>query len=294
VAVSPSSVAVALAMLEPGSSGAAQAQVRQLLRIGDPATFHASMNALEQALEARVPDAFNEGDDPGQVSLRVANAGYLQQLPVRAAYLDAIGTNYGPVLNTVDFSEDPDAVAHDINAFVADATNDQIRDLIADGVIRPDTVLALVNALYMRASWLQTFDPAQTADATFTTPDEATVTVPMMNGTSSSSARGTGWIGATKSYVGGLTAEFILPDPGQFDEIAANLPAVFDEYDTNRTSGAPLGVPRFHSRFSAELTPALNALGLTAPVPRKRAERHRQRPQAGRRPSHPPDVHRNR
>lgn len=264
VAVSPLSVAVALAMLEPDSNGDAQAQLRQLLRIDDPATFHASMNALEQMLAARIPEVFNEVDDPGEVSLRVANAGYLQHdYPFVPAYLAAIGTNYGPVLNTVDFSANPDAVAHDINAFVADATNDQIRDLIADDVIRPETVLALVNALYMKASWLETFDPAATADATYTTLDDATLTVPMMNGTSSSSARGNGWIGATKTYVGGLTAQFILPEPGRFDEIAANLPSVFDEYEANRTSGAPLGVPRFQSRFSTELTPALKALGLT-------------------------------
>jgi len=60
--------------------------------------------------------------------VRVANAGYLQRdHPFVPAYLDAIGTNDGPVLSTVDFSADPDAVDHDINAFVAEATNDQIR-----------------------------------------------------------------------------------------------------------------------------------------------------------------------
>lgn len=195
--------------------------------------------------------------------MRIANAGYLQHdYPFQPAYLDAIGADYGPVLNTVDFSVDPDAVAHDINAFVADATDDQIRDLIADGVIPPVTVLALVNALAMKASWLETFDPAATTDATFTRLDDTTLTVPMMNGTSSSSARGNGWIGATKTYVGGLTAQFILPDAGRFDDVAANLPAVFDEYDANRTGRAPLGMPRFQSRYGVELTPALQALGL--------------------------------
>src|SRR5512141_2969713 len=43
VTVSPTSVAVALAMLEPGASGDAQSQFRSLLRIDDPVTFHASM-----------------------------------------------------------------------------------------------------------------------------------------------------------------------------------------------------------------------------------------------------------
>jgi serpin B len=264
VAVSPASIAIALAMLEPGTTGDAQTQIRSLLRIDDPATFHSSMNALEQSLEGRVVEVFNEGDDPGEVMMRVANAAYLQQgYPFPPAYLDIVGTEYGPVLNEVDFSADPDVVAHQINDFVADATNDRISDLVADGAIRPETVLALVNALYMKASWLETFEESATTDGPFTVLDGTELTLPMMHGTSASSARGDGWVGATKSYVGGLTAQFILPDIDRFDQIADNLTTVFAEYETNRTSGAPFAMPRFESRFGVELSDALKALGLS-------------------------------
>mgnify|MGYP006049151255 FL=1 len=71
--------------------------------------------------------------------IRLANAAYLQQgYPFQPAYLETIGANYGPALNEVDFGPDPDAVAHAINAFVADATNDRIPHLVADGVIARD------------------------------------------------------------------------------------------------------------------------------------------------------------
>src|SRR5215212_1625202 len=53
--LSPASIAIALAMMEPGTVDAARAQVRELLGIEDPAAYHAAMNALEQSLEARVP-----------------------------------------------------------------------------------------------------------------------------------------------------------------------------------------------------------------------------------------------
>lgn len=266
VTLSPASIAIALAMVEPGTNDAAQSQLRQLLRIDDPTAFHASMNALEQSLETRVPDAFNVGDDPGELVVRVANAAYLQRdYRLLPAYLDAVGTSYGPVLNQVDFSVDPDAVAHQINDFVSEATDGRISDLIGAGVIKPETVLALVNALYLNASWLETFDTAATTDEPFRLHDGSEVTVPMMHGSSSSSARGDGWIGATRSYVGGLTAQFILPDDGRFDEIADNLPDVLAEYDTNRTSGASFAMPRFETRFDVELPAALRAMGLTAP-----------------------------
>ena len=266
ITVSPASVAIALAMVEPGTVDAAREQMRTLLRIDDPTAFHASMNALEQDLEARTPGSFNEGDDPGEVTIDIANAAFLQKgYPFEPDYLDTVGWNYGPVLREVDFGPDPDGVAHEINDFVADATNDQIVDLIADGTLKAETVLALVNALYLKASWLETFDEAATTTQSFTLLDDTTVDVALMNGTSSSSAVGDGWVAATKSYVGGLSAQFILPDEGRFDEIAANLATVLTDYELNRTDGTDLSVPRFETRTSTELSPALNALGLTAP-----------------------------
>ncbi|MGI8793957.1 MAG: serpin family protein, partial [Acidimicrobiales bacterium] len=112
VTVSPASVAIALAMVEPGTVEAAQEQMRTLLRINDPAVFHASMNALEQDLEARTPGSFGEDDDPGEVTIDIANAAFLQQgYPFEADYLEAVGSNYGPVVREVDFMPDPDRVA---------------------------------------------------------------------------------------------------------------------------------------------------------------------------------------
>ena len=268
VTISPMSVATVLAMLEPGASGTAVDQFHEVLHISDPAAFHAAMNALQQNLESRTADPALAGDsgDPGEVTIRLANAAYLQKnYPFTAQYLQAVGTNYGPVLNEVDFAPDPDAVAHAINDFVAAHTEDRIQNLIADGVIRPQTVLALVNALYLKASWLAQFDAKQTTDQPFTKLDASRVQVPMMHGTGDTSAQGDGWIGATKAYVGDLSAQFILPDSGKFDAVAGNLAAVFDTYQTNRTEGGELGLPKFTTTFSQELTAPLQTLGLTAP-----------------------------
>lgn len=268
VTVSPMSVATVLAMLEPGASGAAIDQFHALLHMADPATFHAGMNTLQQNLEARTPDVTTAGDsgDPGEVTMRLANAAYLERgYPFTQAYLQAVGTNYGPVLNEVDFRPDPDAISHVINDFVAAHTADHITNLIADGVIRPDTVLALVNALYLKASWQAQFDAEQTVDQQFTKLDGGKVQVPMMNGRGDTSAQGDGWVGATKHYVGGLSAQFILPDEGKFDTVAGNLAAVFDAYAADHTEGGDLGLPKFTTRFDQELTAPLQALGLTAP-----------------------------
>lgn len=264
--LSPTSIAIALAMVEPGAVGEAQTQFRDVLHIDDPAAFHGSMNALERDLENRVAPDYGEDSDGGELTLRIANAAYLQTgYPFEAAYLDTIGSNYGPVLNEVDFPANPDAVAHEINGWVADQTEDRITDLIADGVLTVDTVFALVNALYMNASWLDPFDESQTRDDTFTLLDGTGIDMAMMQGHSGSSSRGDGWVGATKAYTGGLYIQFILPDEGRFDEIADNISPVLADYPAQQTAGATLRVPKFESRTSLELTAPLNALGLTAP-----------------------------
>lgn len=264
VVVSPASVAIALAMVEPGAVNGGRAALREVLRIDDPDAFHASMNALEQDLEARGPaPAHNEGEAAGELTLSVAKAAYLQiGYPFNQSYVDAVTTAYGAVLNGVDFSTHPDGVAHAINDYVAIETRDRITALVPDGALTVETVLALVNALYLKSSWLSTFDADATEDGTFTLLDGGKTSVPLMHGYGDSSARGERWVGATKSYVGGLSAQFILPDEGHFDEAAADLADIFAEYDGHRTSGTELVAPRFESRFHADLPEPLRALGL--------------------------------
>jgi serine protease inhibitor len=265
IVLSPASIAIALGMLEPGTVDEAQDQLRELLGIDDAQAFHGSMNALEQDLEAREPSDFGSGSDTGDLAIRIANAAYLQHdFPFEPDYLDTIGRFYGPVLNQADFASNPDGVAHEINAWVEDQTEGHIVDLVPDGVLDDLDVLALVNAIYLHASWLQPFDEADTASAPFTRVDDREVDVPLMNGFGDSSAAGDGWVGATKDYTGSLSAQFILPDEGRFDEVAADLASVLDEYEAASTDGAELVVPRFEARFDAELTGLLQRLGLTA------------------------------
>lgn len=265
VVLSPASIAIALALLEPGAVGEAQQQLRSALRITDPVAYHAAMNALEQRLEGRVAPAPGPGEDPGEFVARIANAAYLQQgVPFEQAYLDAVGAAYGAVLNTVDYSADPDAVARQINDFVAAETNDRIPELIPAGALSADTVLTLVNALYLNASWREPFAEGATRERPFTLRSGMEVTVPMMTGSSDSSARGDGWVGASKSYVGGISAQFILPDEGRFDELAADPAALFAAFEDRADIGSSLVMPRFETRVSTNLTPVLDALGLGA------------------------------
>jgi len=266
VTLSPLSIAVALAMLEPGAGEEATAQFREVFHFDDSETFHASMNALEQALENRELPDYGDDNDAGELTLRIANAAYLQAgYPFESTYLEVIGSNYGPVLNEVDFMADTEDVRQEINGWVSDQTNERILELIPEDSLKPETVLALVNALYLNASWFEPFDEASTVDETFTRLDGTGVDVPIMQGSGSTSSQGDGWVGATKSYTGGMSIQFILPDEGEFEQVADNLRSVIAAYAEQQSGGTTLHVPRFETRTSVEVSPLLQTLGLTLP-----------------------------
>jgi serpin B len=267
VVVSPLSVALALGMLEPGAVGDGQAALRDLLGITDPTAWHESINALSQQLVSRFADQplDNEADpesDHGDLLIRIANAAFVDpDYPLAPGYLEVVGRNYGPAVEALDFSDRAAAAAR-INQFVSDVTDGRIDDIVQAEAINPDSVLALVNALLLRASWLTPFDAALTVDAPFTRADGTAVQVPMMHGTSSSSARGTDWIGATNILSGDLALQVILPNEGAFDQVAARFDQIPSEYANQKTIGAGLTMPRFETRVSVPLTDVVKALGL--------------------------------
>jgi serpin B len=263
--ISPASVAIALAMLEPGANGAGLTELDRALHVADPAAFHSSMTALRASLEsATTPPKPDKDTDFGDLKIAIANATYMQGgYTLLPAYLGALGRYYGPVLKTVDFAgHGPEAVA-DINKVIADATNDKIKDVLKQ--VDPATVLALVNALYLKASWLTPFDTAKTNREAFTRADGSKVTADLMHGRSDASTSGDGWVAARKLYSSRLAADFVLPDNGRFDAVAGQLGAVFPKLTGDGVAdGSTLVVPKLTTRFRQELKPALNQLGIKA------------------------------
>lgn len=261
--VSPVSVAIALAMLEPGATGGAKTQLDAALHIDNPKAFHASMTALRRRLVSAKPTPPRQGEKPADLQIAIANAAYMQTgYPIRPTYTDALSRYYGPLLRVVDFTQP--AAVDAINTFVKDGTHDHIKKIIDE--LSPDTVLALVNALFLKASWAQPFDASATKQQSFTRLDKSAVNVAMMHGSTYKSMKGDGWVAGTKAYTGSLSVDFVLPDAGRFDQVAGRLPAVFDAFAKHESYGsAELAVPKFTTRFMSELKPAFAKLGVTAP-----------------------------
>ena len=134
--------------------------------------------------------------------------------------------------------------------------------------LEPDDVLVLANALRFRGDWSESFDPGQTAPATFhPTPDSA-VEVPTMHaeGLSARYREGDGFQAVALPYGNG-NFEFVvvLPaagtDPGEALRHLAREPAWLGGEGFRSAKGS-LSLPKLSLESEASLLPALRSLGL--------------------------------
>ena len=123
--------------------------------------------------------------------LKVANALWGQQgYTFLDDFLKLTKDNYGAGFNTVDFKGATEEARQTINSWVEQQTENKIKDLIAPGVLKPETRLVLTNAIYFKGDWQTPFDKTRTGDEYFsvilTQPQSVTaaihpILVPMMH-----------------------------------------------------------------------------------------------------------------
>jgi serine protease inhibitor len=221
--LSPTSIALALAMARAGARGETAAQMDTVMRsIGADALAEA-MNALDRALASRSGrfDVYG-GESAGEVLLKLANAPFAQEgMPLEQDYLDALASRFAAGVRLVDYRNDPDGAREVVNGWVKKQTAGRIPDLLAEPDVTTLTRLVLVNAMYLKAPWLNPFDAAATTPGRFTREDGSRVTVPMMNlvrcqGIGICSlpyAAGAGWRAVELPYLGdSLAMTIIVPD----------------------------------------------------------------------------------
>ena len=255
VAVSPVSIATALAMVRDGARGTTAAEIDRLLSgVPDDA-----MNALAQQFAAR-----NGTFGAGRVDVDGADRVFAQQgLQVMAAFLDSLARNYGAGVGLVDFEHATEPARQVVNQWVATQTRGRIGELIKPGVLTTVTRLVLVNAVYLDADWQVPFLKQDTAPGTFHAPG-GEITVPFMHGgAATASATGPGWQAADLDYAGDqLAMAIIVPDAGSFDIVARQLPSVVASLDAAPQRGGAVVVPKFSVASSLSLKQVLSSLGM--------------------------------
>ena len=258
---SPYSISIALAMTYAGARAETERQMADALQFRLPQeTLHAAMNALDSRLTSR-------GQDGEGFRLNIANAIWGQSgYDFNLDFLDVLALNYGAGMRSINFAETPEESREVINDWVAERTEDRIRDLIPEGAIDGFTRLALTNAIYFNAAWHSPFQVEATKDRTFNLIDGAAIQTPMMSQTASFGyLRGDGYQAIDLLYQGEeMSMTLLVPDEGKFSQFEAALDAdtVGGILKNIRSERLQLTMPLFEFESQFGLNEALKSLGM--------------------------------
>ncbi|MCC5638255.1 serpin family protein [Nostoc sp. CHAB 5844] len=154
--ISPSSLAIALAMTYNGASGSTQQAMAKTLELQgmNLADINSNYANLKSLLEN--PDA--------NVQLNIANSLWVNKdVSLRPDFLQRNQEFYKAKVANLDF-QDASALST-INDWVNDNTRGKINKIVDK--IEPNQVLFLINAIYFKGQWSEKFDKNQTAEYPF-------------------------------------------------------------------------------------------------------------------------------
>jgi serpin B len=263
---SPYSISEALTMTYAGAKGQTETNMAAALHFTlTQDKLHSAFNWLDLELAKRGKDA--KGKDGEGFRLRIANALWGQKdYKFLSPFLDTLAINYGAGLRTVDFIKDTEKSRITINDWVAEQTEDRVKDLIPPGSVNEMTRIVLTNAIYFNAAWLHPFKEENTKNDTFYRLDGSTVSVPMMKQTESMRyAEGDSYQAVELLYDGReLSMIILMPREGKFAEFEESLDStvfqqVLDQLSTHQVT---LTMPKFNYESSFGLKEALSALGM--------------------------------
>ena len=256
VVISPTSAYLTLAMAAMGARGETQTAFETTMGMDSDAILRYSDKLSGSLL-----------DTQGNTLIRMANSGWIDDgFEVLPSYLEQLAGSANAEVFVRDL--DTDATREEVNTWVSDATSGLIPALLNEN-LKPETVLALVNTLYLKADWLDPFKAYDTENRPFHRADGSQVEVPYLT---KREAAGTyiqaeGVEGILRPYDDGKTAFLALratdgrsaqalAETLDAETLRAYLHAARDVYMT-------LYLPKFTLEYELTLNDALQAMGLS-------------------------------
>jgi serine protease inhibitor len=255
---SPYSVASALGLVAAGARGDTYAQLLRALTGGGSAGEPVDLAQLGRMLAdaAVLPDA----------EAAVANSLWMdgQRLRVTDDYQRAVLGWPGGAVHTTDFAGDPDGSREKINADVAEATRQLVRDLIAPGLITRETAAVIVNALYLKVAWQSPFEASATAPAPFHAPSGTRAVATMHQQERLRYASAGGWRMVTLPTASDVVVDVLLPERPDGGEEAPEPETLHELRSAGRMAKVDLALPKFRVEAAAVLNDCLRRLGVVA------------------------------
>lgn len=254
---SPFSVAGALSLVAAGASGETRDELRAAL-VGERELAGLAGLLANGGELAEVMDR----DEPPQ--LAVANTLWADaSVSIRQEFVDELSARQGGGVREAPFRDDPAKARGLINSDVEETTRGLIPELIPPGALRPDTVSALVNALYLKVAWRFRFNANTTTDRPFHSP-AGRIEVPTMQlAETLGYAHTDGWQAVGLPALGGVQVVVLLPDSRLADAeptlTGDRLAVILGALGRQRVA---LTVPKLRVSTRTDLARALTELGV--------------------------------
>jgi len=258
--LSPISVYLALAMVAEGAKGDTQTELLALLGCKSLEELSAICGAMLETLSV---DEQNSTLDIHNSLWMADNIGG-NAVAFHPEYLSRLADVYRSEANVVDFGSESASkqIADWINKHTRGKINVRPEALTFD----PSTLAVLINTIYLKGAWSETFDPASTESDTFHAYDGDMTADFMRRFDRNSSVRfGDGWMAyrVWLNRIGYVT--FVLPDEGVELSKLLGTPDAIDKLlhkGVDKKYDVSLRIPKFKFQDKMELTGVLAALGL--------------------------------
>lgn len=268
VAYSPLSIATALGMTRAGAQGDSADQLDAFFNVDAGDDVHGLINGADETVRGLDgPVKISDREELGEVRIETANALWGQSdTTFEQPFLDLLRSGYDASMWTADYKRDPEGARAAINDWVKGHTGEKITELLPKDSVDDLTRLVLVNALWFKAPWPEKLEdlPAQR----FTTAAGTQVQARMLKAESVTYRSDDDWEAVTIPYAGNkLGMTLLVPRKGKLADVEDGLDA--DLLRRATTGGEPhsasVTFPRFDLDVRAELKPALQSVGVTAP-----------------------------
>ncbi len=168
--ISPSSVAIALAMTYNGANGQTQSAIAKTLALEGISTN--DINNFNQLLQTSLLDSQNDTE------ISIANSLWINQnIALEISFVEKLKIYYQATIKNLNF-DDSNSIQI-INDWVKQQTKNKIHQIVKKA--SNNTLVILINAIYFKANWANAFDKSLTKHKPFNLEKGVTIQHPFMS-----------------------------------------------------------------------------------------------------------------
>lgn len=212
ISFSPTSIYLALAILNVGANEESREELKSLLGVD----FSVLISGLNSEIE-NVKNSINELLISLNKSTKLNNKIYTK-IEIKEDFKNIIKEIFRTFSESLDFQNSKMA-SEIINKWVEEATNGRIKNIINESSLNSDIAILIINTIYFSANWEDSFDEKQTKYSKFVLEDNREIMTQIMKCTCVAEIfkdQQSRFISLTKSfYEYGIVGVFILPAKNQ-------------------------------------------------------------------------------